>query len=125
MRKLGELEQVVMDRIWSRDQPAAVRDVLQDLLPGRPLAYTTVMTVMDNLRRKGVLTREKDGRAYRYRPALSREQHTAALMEEALSGSTDRAATLLHFVEQMPAEEAAQLRRALEQHPTDPAGTAP
>lgn len=123
MRKLGELEQVIMDRIWSRSHPAAVREVLEDLLPDRPIAYTTVMTVMDNLHRKGVLAREKDGRAYLYRPALSREQHTAALMEDALSGSTDRAATLLHFVEQMPADEAAQLRRALELHPADEDGT--
>lgn len=108
-----------MERMWSRDAPAAVRDVLQDLLPSRPLAYTTVMTVMDNLHRKGVLTREKRGRAYVYRPALSREQHTASLMEDALSTSTDRQTTLLHFVEQMPAAEAMRLREVLDAHLRD------
>lgn len=116
MRRLGDLEQLVMERIWSREEPAAVRDVLQELLQQRPLAYTTVMTVMDNLHRKGILTREKHGRAYLYRAALSREQHTASLMEDALSASTDRETTLLRFVEQMPPAEAARLREVLDAH---------
>ena len=64
----------------------------------RELAYTTVMTVIDTLFRKGWLTRELDGRAYRYVPALTREQCVAQIMHEALVDSADRGAALMHFV---------------------------
>lgn len=117
MRQLGDLERLIMDRVWSWDHPVAVREVLEDLQSERALAYTTVMTVMDNLHRKGVLTRKKDGRAYVYRPSMSREQHTATLMGEVLADSSDRTGTLLHFLEQMTPDDAARLREALnEQH---------
>lgn len=114
VRQLGELEQAVMDRMWSWGHPVAVREVLEDLQRERTLAYTTVMTVMDNLHRKGVLTRQKQGRAFVYRPALTREQHTAAFMGEVLAGGSDRTVTLLHFLEHMPASEVASLREALD-----------
>lgn len=123
VRQLGELEKLVMDRVWAWEHPVAVREVLEDLQRDRTLAYTTVMTVMDNLHRKGLLTREKEGRAYLYRPAQTREQHTAAFMGEVLAGSTDRQVTLLHFLEQIPADEVARLREALGEHV--PGGNAP
>src|ERR1700760_727661 len=84
MRQFGELEAVIMDRLWDRGRPALVREVLDDLRKDRPLAYTTVMTVMENLHRKGWLRRERDGRAWRYEPAGSRSGHTAALMSAPL-----------------------------------------
>ena len=115
-RPLGTLEQSVMDRLWSWSQPVAVREVVEDLRRDRMLAYTTVMTVMDNLHRKGVLTREKVGRAYVYRPAVTREQFTAVLMGGVLAGSANTTATLLHFLEQMPPAEVASLREALDEH---------
>jgi predicted transcriptional regulator len=102
-----------MERLWSWDRPVAVREVLEDLQRERPLAYTTVMTVLDNLHRKGMVIREKAGRAYQYRPTRSRATHTAELMEEALSGTHDRGTALMRFVEQMPSEEVAELRRLL------------
>ena len=55
----------------------------------------------------------KDGRAYRYQTRLSREQYAAELMEEVLDGSANRPVALLHFVEQVSPQEAAQLRDAL------------
>ncbi|MDQ3104672.1 MAG: BlaI/MecI/CopY family transcriptional regulator [Actinomycetota bacterium] len=113
MRLLGQLEAVVMHRLWSYGRPVAVREVLEDLREDRTIAYTTVMTVMDNLRRKGFLTRELVGRAYRYVPVQSREEHNAAVMGEVLAGSSDRATTLMRFVEQMPLEEVAKLRQVL------------
>ena len=121
VRTLGTLEKLIMDRLWSQDHPVAVREVLEDLQRTRTLAYTTVMTVMDNLHRKGVLTREKDGRAYLYRPAVTREQHTAAFMGEILAGS-DTTATLLHFLDQMPRAEVARLREALDEQFKDGRG---
>ncbi|WNB84758.1 BlaI/MecI/CopY family transcriptional regulator [Cellulomonas sp. ATA003] len=68
MPKLGQLEAVVMNKLWGYGRAAAVREVLEDLQRDRNVAYTTVMTVMDNLHRKGLLTREMQGRAYRYSP---------------------------------------------------------
>jgi len=114
VRQLGQLEAVVMARLWAADRPASVREVVEDLRHEREIAYTTVLTVLDNLRRKGMVSRTKDGRAYRYRPRLTREEHTAALMEEVLASSENRQVTLLRFVEQMSPQEAAQLREALQ-----------
>lgn len=110
---LGQLEAVVMERLWSWDRPIAVREVLEDLQKDRVIAYTTVMTVLDNLHRKRMVLREKSGRAYVYRPTKSRATHTAELMEQVLSGTADRSTALMRFVEQMPAVEAAELRRVL------------
>ncbi len=117
MRQMGQLEAAVMDRLWSWDHSANVRDVLEDLQRDRTIAYTTVMTVMDNLYQKGFLTRELDGRAYRYSTAESREQYTARIMEEVLSSSSDPGATLLHFVERIPATELSRLKAALQRSP--------
>lgn len=114
MRQLGELEAAVMDRLWSWDRPTSVREVLDDLRRQRDLAYTTVMTVMDNLHRKGLLARDQDGRAYRYWPTTSREEYTAALMEAALAAGGDRTAALLRFVDRMDRAEVAALRKALD-----------
>jgi predicted transcriptional regulator len=110
----GELEAAVMDFLWSHGEPATVRDVLTGLVRTRQLAYTTVMTVMDNLFKKGWLTREPvASRAYRYRTVLSREAYVAQRMRQALNGSDDRAAALMQFVGEMTAEEAAAIREAL------------
>jgi predicted transcriptional regulator len=72
MRQFGELEAVIMDRLWERRRPALVRELADDLREDRPLAYTTVMTVMENLYRKGWLRRHRGGRAWRYEPTGSR-----------------------------------------------------
>ena len=113
MRSLGELEKVIMDRLWAAERPMTVREVYEDLLPERSNAYTTVLTVMVNLHRKGWLRREMRGRAYLYEPLQSREVYSAELMREVLSESMNRSATLLHFLGQLPASEAAALREAL------------
>lgn len=113
MRGLGELEASVMDLMWCVDEPRTVREVLDHLPTPRRLAYTTVMTVMNNLHRKGLLVRSLDGRAYLYRPARPRAEHTAELMRELLAESGDRSTTLLRFVDDMPDDELTDLRRAL------------
>ena len=113
MRGLGALEAAVMDLLWSAGEPRTVRAVFEDFRQQRRIAYTTVMTVMDNLHRKGWLRRELVGRAYLYEPVRSREEHSAELMGEALADSVDLATTLVHFVERMSPEEARLLRDAL------------
>ncbi len=115
MRQFGELEAVIMDRLWDWGRPALVREVLDDLRKDRPLAYTTVMTVMENLYRKGWLRRHRDGRAWRYEPTGSRSGYTAALMSDALATSTDRRNALAHFVLQMSPHDAELLQQALDQ----------
>ena len=115
MRRFGELEAVIMERLWERGRPALVREILDDLSRDRAIAYTTVMTVMDNLHRKGWLRRERDGRAWRYEPTGSRSGYTAALMNEALETSADRRRALAHFALQMSPHDAAILRDALDQ----------
>src|ERR1700722_7025353 len=115
MRRFGDLEAVIMDRLWERASPALVREILEDLRPDRQLAYTTVMTVMENLHRKGWLRRERDGRAWRYEPTGSRSAYTAALMSEALSTTAGgRRNALAHFALQMSPQDAAVLRDALD-----------
>ncbi len=113
VRGFGELEAAIMERVWSADRPLLVREVQRTLEPER--AYNTVWTVVEILYRKGWLSREKDGRAYRYRATVSREEYTADLMGEALAASTDRAATLRRFAERIDPAEAAQLREVLEE----------
>ena len=113
MRGFGELEAAIMERIWSARRPLLVREVQQALRPER--AYNTVWTVTEILYRKGWLTREKDGRAYRYQATVSRAEYSAGLMGEVLAASTDRTATLRHFAGQIGRAEAEQLRQALDQ----------
>src|SRR6478752_9508988 len=120
MRRFGELEAVIMDRLWEWERPVLVREVVGALQEDRALAYTTVMTVMENLYRKGWLRRERDGRAWRYEPTGSRSGYTAALMNDALATSADRRTALAHFVLQMNPHDAALLREALDQALSDP-----
>lgn len=102
-----------MDHLWAADEPLTVREVLERIDRDPPLAYTTVMTVMDNLHRKGVVTREREGRAFRYWPTKDRAAHTADLMHELLNGSGDSSVTLLRFLDTMSAAEVKKLKRAL------------
>ena len=117
MRGMGNLEAEVMDVVWSVPGFVTVREVLERLTREPPLAYTTVMTVMDNLHRKGLLQRHKEGRAYVYDASRTRGEHTAQLMNELLDVSGDRSGTLLRFVEQMSVEEQGTLKRLLRRRP--------
>lgn len=102
-----------MQLLWRRDEPMTVRQVLGVLAQDRTIAYTTVMTVMDRLFKKGHLTRQDEGRAFVYSPAASRASYTAAVMAGALDASGDRVAALVHFTEHISPDEAAALRVAL------------
>ncbi|MFF1410372.1 BlaI/MecI/CopY family transcriptional regulator [Streptomyces sp. NPDC058289] len=113
MRRLGELEAEIMDRLWQWEQAATVRELVDDINKIRPLAYTTVLTVADVLYRKGWLRRGKSGRAWTYEPVRSREDYTAGLMREALGCTTDRPAALMRFVEHMSPEDVGSLDAAL------------
>ena len=114
MRGFGDLEAVVMDRMWNRDGETTVRELFEDLRQSREIAYTTVMSTMDNLHRKGWLSRKRHGKAFLYWPSLTREQYSARLMRNALDGGGNPDLVLSHFLEQMSDEESATLRTALQ-----------
>ena len=113
VREFGELESAIMDVMWAADRPCAVREVRERMDYPRPVAYTTVMTVMDILHRKGVLHRDKHGRAWRYWPAEERAEHDARLMAEVLHSGGDRVATMRHFLARVSDDERETLRRAM------------
>jgi len=77
----GELEVRVLESLWRRGKPASVRAVREDFPEA---AYTTLMTTLDRLYRKGVLDRERSGRAYLYRPRHTRAELEALLAANAL-----------------------------------------
>jgi predicted transcriptional regulator len=70
-RQLGPLEQRMLDGLWSKGS-ATVRELVEG--DSQDLAYTTVMTTLDRLFKKGLLARSEDGRAFRYTPRFSREE---------------------------------------------------
>lgn len=113
-RGFGDLEAVIMDRIWDRNNPVTVRQVFDDLSTDRQIAYTTVLSTMDNLYRKRWLQRERSGKAHLYQPVMSREERSAYLMRAAYESGGDAEVVLAFFVEQMTAEESAKFKAALQ-----------
>ncbi|NLE82668.1 MAG: transcriptional regulator [Rhodococcus sp.] len=116
MAGLGELERAVMEHLWSSPEAQTVRQVHEALAARRELAYTTVMTVLQRLAKKHLVIQQRDDRAHRYLPVHQREELVASLMVDALQQadqSGSRAAALVHFVEQVGADEADALRDAL------------
>jgi predicted transcriptional regulator len=127
--RLGELERAVMETLWDltadpeltaetgeegvEPGTATARQVSDRLGATRPLAYTTVLTVLDRLERKRLVRRLREGRAHRYAPIATREAYAAKLMLDALGRASDRDAALMRFVDAVSPEEAAVLRRAL------------
>lgn len=106
----GPLENRVLEALWARDTAACVRD-LQPQFP--QVAYTTLMTTLDRLYRKGALTRHKDGRAFYYRPTATRPELVSQMARPIISmfveniGQRDRA--LLDELEALVRERRAKL----------------
>ena len=70
---LAPLELDCMNTLWPMGQ-GTVREIRDRLAPRRPRAYTTIMTILDRLAQKGVVERQKSGRAWLYKPSLSADQ---------------------------------------------------
>ncbi len=113
MRGFGDLEAVIMDRVWEHAEPVTVRELHDELSAERVIAYTTVMSTMDNLHRKGWLNRVKEGKAYRYSASASRAEYSARLMREALADGGDTEMVLSHFLAQIDGDESEALRSVL------------
>jgi predicted transcriptional regulator len=112
---LGPLERAIMDLLWDEaDSEVTVRDVLESPI-GRRSAYTTIMTVLDRLWRKGFLSRRKLGRAYVYRVRRTRDQHVGDLVGRVLAGAGDRRTAFLGFARSVEQRDLGQLREAIRQ----------
>jgi len=114
---LGAQELAIMKVIW-RLKDVSVREVYETLRERRPVAYTTVMTMMNTLEGKGYLKRELDGRAFRYRPAVPERRVVSKMVKEfverVFDGST--APLLAHLVTstELSDEEREELRRLID-----------
>lgn len=115
MQGLGDLEAAVMDVLWNASDRLSVRAVLLQLTESRPLAYTTVMTVLDNLHRKGWVRRQRHGRAYQYWPSEAREEAAARVLRDMLLSTGDPDGVLLHFGRSASDHESTILQRALKE----------
>ena len=110
-RPMGALEAEVLEVLWREDRavtPGEVNDFL-----GTGLAYTTVMTILVRLWRKGLVERSKAGRAFAYRAVVSEPDLGAARMRSVLEATADRRLTMSRFVDQLSAKELEALRAAL------------
>ncbi len=115
-RLLGDLELAIMRVAWSRES-VTVRDVLEALARKRPLAYTTVMTVMGRLADKGLLRAEKRGKTYLYRATRTREEfeaQTAGEMVHSLIGDFGGEIAISQFVKHLSETDPEQLARLAE-----------
>lgn len=103
-----------MEVMW-RSGARAVRDVCCRLTGGPPLAYTTVMTTLDRLYKKGLLVRHKDGAAFVYEPAMTRDEYRCRIVESTISGlmekSSDADPVLAAFVDAAAHIDEENLRR--------------
>lgn len=101
-RKVGLTDQEleIMKVVWER-HTATVREVYEELLKGRKIAYTTVLTMMGILEQKGRLTREASERAYVYRPAEPQSKVVGTMVTDFIKRMFNGSATplLVHLAE--------------------------
>ncbi|GLW96521.1 putative penicillinase repressor [Microtetraspora sp. NBRC 16547] len=105
------LEDEVLATLWAASGPMSPADVQAEL--GGSLAYTTVMTTLARLHRKGLATRERAGRGFVYAPTVDEASHTADAMRDLLVRRSDRAAVLAEFVSRLSPDEEQVLQRLL------------
>lgn len=108
----GHLERAVLQVLWDHPEGLAARDIIA-ALDGRDLAMTTVLTVLDRLRRKHLVGRHDDARPHQYFAMVTREDYVADIMLDALGQATDRRAALVRFLGGVTVTDTDHLRRAL------------
>ncbi len=101
-----------MSVIWNQGD-VTVQDVKEALEPDRPLAYTTIMTVMSRLVKKGLLVRVKEGKAYLYRPATSKDKLAGSMLRSLVRKLYDGAtgSAIAHLLESDEEVDEAELDR--------------
>ena len=110
---MGALEDAVMEVLWEDGGWLIPAEVHAQLLTQRDLGYTTIMTTLARLYKKGRLERRKDGRAFAYHPTSTRAEWTAARMDDVLGVTNDRRAALAHFLDRLDDADRTQVRRIL------------
>jgi predicted transcriptional regulator len=110
-RGAGELASEVLGILQAAGEPLSPADVRERL--GDDLAYTTVVTILSRLHAKGVLDRERQGRAFRYSPVADEPGLAARQMASVLAAEPDREAVLARFVSNLSGEDEQALRRML------------
>jgi predicted transcriptional regulator len=113
---LHELESEVMEQLW-RSGEASVRSVMEALnqQTKKPRAYTTYMTIMARLHKKGILVRRREGKTDYYAPAYERDQYMALRAQSEVEGLVQQYGdvALSNFAQQMASLDPAR-RRALQ-----------
>jgi predicted transcriptional regulator len=119
-RASGALEAAVLSVLWDAGTPLSAADVRERVSRGDgdgELAYTTVVTILSRLHEKGVLSRRRDGRAFRYAPVADQAGLAARRLSALLDAVPDREAVLSRFVEDLSDRDEALLRSLLgDQH---------
>ena len=117
VRHPTELELEILKVLWEAG-PMRVRDVREALAPTRELAYTSVMTMMGIMTKKGYLKRTKDGNSYVYRAVAKRSATTREmlrdLVDRVFEGSTSTAVLQLLETSDLDADERAEIRKLIE-----------
>lgn len=112
---LGELEMAVMRHIWPCGETGCLATEVQKALESdRPLALTTILTTLDRLNDKGILQRERAGKAYRYRAALSESELQQRIVSGVLGDLIAQfpQAVAAYFAQQTPEVETPESERA-------------
>ena len=113
-----------MDVLWDSGESLPANELRDRLLTPaasaanrKPLATTTVLTVLSRLETKGFVVRDRGNRPHRYRALTTRAEHTAGLMHEVLGSAPDRHDALARFIGNVSPQEAETLRRLLDTIP--------
>jgi predicted transcriptional regulator len=115
-RQQGELENQVMDALWSAEGSMTSQEILEKVnRDSDELALTTILTVLSRLVDKGMVTRSSgSGRSLDFRAAETRERHSANLMLKLLGDSENPALTFAQFTKSLSPKQLAALRETLE-----------
>lgn len=114
MSREPHLESSVMEILWRTENPLTPSQVHETLERERAIAYTTVLTVMSRLWKKGMLKRKRRGRTYTYTPREAKAESAARRMEEMLAATQERSLTLSRFIENLSASDRTELAKFLE-----------
>ncbi len=109
----GALESMVLQRLWAAQGPLTSRAVRESFSEDQRPALTTVLTVLDRLEKKGLVTRTASAAGSLFSAARGESEETASAMGRILGRAQDREAALLHFAGQLDPADVEALRKAL------------
>jgi predicted transcriptional regulator len=114
-RQQGELENLVLNLLWSTEVPLTSQQILDKVTISSDLALTTILTVLSRLEEKGLVVREPgESRAFLFAAAQSRQQHTADLMLKLVANESNPALAFARFAEGLTAAQLKALRKSLD-----------